>query len=78
MDISPIAPGTRPGHFVDGRYFPLSHGSQARARAAHLAQTYGRPVYVVTRRVIGGEAHISESALNTNSASALFLTCIGA
>lgn len=77
MNISPTAPGTRPGHFVDGRYFPLSHGSQAKARAAHLARTYGRPVYVITRRVIGGEAHVSETVRNSGSASALFLTCIG-
>lgn len=78
MTITPIAPGTRPGHFVDGRYFPLSHGAQARARAAFLATTYGRPVYVVTRRDVGGDTHVSHTGTDTRSASALFLTCIGA
>lgn len=77
MTITPIAPGTRPGHFVDGRYYPLSKFEQAKARAMFLATTYGRPVYVLTRKVIAERAEVSATGTDTRSASALILNCIG-
>lgn len=78
MRILPTAPGTRPGHFVDGRFYPLSNFEQAKARAAFLATTYGRPVYVLTRKGIAGRAEVSATGTDGRSASALILNCIGA
>lgn len=36
----------RPGYYVEGRWY-RDHFHQARARAAHLAEEFGRPVRVL-------------------------------
>lgn len=61
MNKTPVAPGIRPGHFVEGRHYPLSCEAMATARARHLADTYGRAVSVVTRREIAGPGEIART-----------------